>query len=80
VLIVVNLDPHHAQSGFVDLDLSAIGLADGQTFQAHDLLSGARYLWKGPRNYVALDPRHAAAHIFRIRHHVRSERDFDYFA
>jgi starch synthase (maltosyl-transferring) len=80
VLIVVNLDPHHPQSGFVDVDLGAIGLADGQTFQAHDLLSGARYLWKGRRNYVALDPRHAAAHIFRIRHHVRSERDFDYFA
>jgi starch synthase (maltosyl-transferring) len=80
VLVIVNLDPHHAQSGFVDLDLAAIGLADGQAFQAHDLLSGARYLWKGPRNYIALDPRHAAAHIFRIRHHVRSERDFDYFA
>jgi len=80
VLVVVNLDPHHAQSGFVDLDLGAIGLADAQSFQAHDLLSGARYLWKGPRNYVALDPRHAAAHILRIRRHVRSERDFDYFA
>jgi starch synthase (maltosyl-transferring) len=80
VLVVVNLDPHHAQSGFVDLDLAALGLTEGQAFQAHDLLSGARYLWKGARNFVALDPRHAAAHIFRIRHHVRSERDFDYFA
>ncbi len=80
LLMVVNLDPHHAQAGFVDLDLSAIGLTDGQTFQAHDLLSGARYLWKGARNFLSLEPRHAAAHIFRIRHHVRSERDFDYFA
>jgi len=80
ILVVVNLDPHHAQSGFLDIDLGAVGLVAGQTFQAHDLLSGARYLWKGSRNYVALDPQHANAHIFRIRHHVRSERDFDYFA
>jgi starch synthase (maltosyl-transferring) len=80
ILVVVNLDPHHAQSGFLDIDLGAVGLDAGQTFQAHDLLSGARYLWKGSRNYVALDPQLAAGHIFRIRHHVRSERDFDYFA
>ena len=26
------------------------------TFQVHDLLSGARFLWQGPRNYVSLDP------------------------
>ena len=29
VLVVVNLDPHHAQSGWVDLDLAALGL-DGR--------------------------------------------------
>ncbi|HSY07105.1 MAG TPA: alpha-1,4-glucan--maltose-1-phosphate maltosyltransferase [Steroidobacteraceae bacterium] len=80
VLTVVNLDPYHTQSGFLEIDLHALGVPAGQTFQAHDLLSGARYLWKGSRNYVALDPQHAAAHILRIRHHVRSELDFDYFA
>jgi len=80
VLVVVNLDPHHAQAGFVEVDLNAIGLSAEQPFQAHDLLSGARYLWKGTRNYVALAPERSPAQIFRIRHHVRSERDFDYFA
>jgi len=80
VLTVVNLDPYHTQSGFLEIDLHAVGVPAGQTFQAHDLLSGARYLWQGSRNYVALDPQHAAAHILRIRHHVRSELDFDYFA
>jgi len=79
LLIVVNLDPQHVQQGWVELDLSAIAVAAEQSFQAHDLLSGTRYLWKGARNFVALDPQHAPAHIFRIRHHVRSERDFDYF-
>jgi len=80
VLVVANLDPHHPQAGFLDIDLEAIGLGADDAFQAHDLISGARYLWRGPRNYIALDPRHAAAHVLRIRHHLRSERDFDYFA
>jgi starch synthase (maltosyl-transferring) len=79
LLIIVNLDPQHVQAGWVELDLSAIDVPAEQSFQAHDLLSGTRYLWKGARNYVALDPQHAPAHIFRIRHRVRSERDFDYF-
>jgi starch synthase (maltosyl-transferring) len=43
-------------------------------------LSSARYLWSGPRNYVELDPASMPAHVFLIRHHVRSEADFDYFA
>jgi starch synthase (maltosyl-transferring) len=80
VLVVVNLDPYHAQSGFLAMDLVAVGLVGEQAFQVHDLLSDARYMWNGARNYVALDPERAAAHVFRIRHHVRSERDFDYFA
>jgi starch synthase (maltosyl-transferring) len=79
VLVVANVDAHHAQSGWVQLDLAALGLADDAPFQVHDLLSGARYLWRGVRNYVALDPAGTAAHVFRIRRHVRSERDFDYF-
>ncbi len=49
------------------------------TYQVHDQLTGARYLWRGPRNYVALDPAVAPAHIFVVRRRVRTERDFDYF-
>jgi starch synthase (maltosyl-transferring) len=79
VLVVANLDPHHLQSGWVQLDLSALGLSPGSTFQAHDLLSGARYLWRDARNYVSLDPERSPAHIMRIRHRVRTEKDFDYF-
>ena len=79
VLTIVNVDPHHAQSGWLSLDLSALGIPADLPFQAHDLLTGARFLWKGARNYVALDPGSAPAHIFRIRRKVRTERDFDYF-
>ena len=79
VLTVVNLDPHHSQSGWVTLDLADLGIEAGQTFQVHDLLSDARYLWTGERNFVMLDPARVPAHVFRVRRHVRTERDFDYF-
>jgi starch synthase (maltosyl-transferring) len=80
ILVVVNLDPHHRQTGFVDLDLEKLGILDGTTYQVHDLLSEARYLWSGARNYVDLDPSEMPAHVFAIRYRVRSEADFDYFA
>ncbi len=79
ILVLVNLDPHHAHAGWVTLPLTDMGLDPRQPYQVHDLLSGARYLWTGPRNYVAVDPGIAPAHIFRIRRRVRTERDFDYF-
>ncbi len=79
VLTVVNLDPHHVQAGWVELDLAALGLDAGAPYQMHELLSGARYLWSGARNYVSLDPARAPAHVFRLRRRVRTERDFDYF-
>jgi starch synthase (maltosyl-transferring) len=79
VLIVVNLDPYHAQSGWVELDLEALGLDAQAPYQMHELLTGARYLWSGPRNYISLDPARAPAHLFRVRRRVRTEREFDYF-
>jgi starch synthase (maltosyl-transferring) len=79
VLMVVNLDPHHRQSGWTHLDLAALGLEADQPYQVHDLLTGARYLWHGPRNYVELDPAQVPAHLFRIRRRTKTEKDFDYF-
>jgi len=79
VVTVVNLDPHHAHSGWLTLDLETLGIEAGQSYQMHDLLTGARYLWQGPTNYIHLDPGSVPAHIFRVRRRVRSEQDFEYF-
>jgi len=79
ILIVVNLDPFHVQSGFVQLDLSALGLDWSHPFQVQDLLGGGQYIWRGARNYVQLTPETLPAHILRVRRWIRSERDFDYF-
>jgi starch synthase (maltosyl-transferring) len=79
VLVVVNLDPHYKQSGFITLPLENLGLDPRQPYQAHDLLTEARYIWHGIRNYVELNPQTIPAHIFVIRRKVRTEHDFDYY-
>ena len=38
-----------------------------QPFQVHDLLTDARYLWQGARNFVSLDPQRVPAHVLRLR-------------
>ncbi len=79
ILAVVSLDPHHRQSGWVDLPIRDWGIEAGGSYQVHDLLTGARYLWHGSRNYVELDPGYVPAHIFRLRQRIRTEQDFDYY-
>jgi starch synthase (maltosyl-transferring) len=66
IVVIVNLDAFHRQTGWVDLDLPALGLEAGRAFQVHDLLGEGRYLWQGSRNYVELTPESLAAHIFRV--------------
>jgi starch synthase (maltosyl-transferring) len=79
MLTVVNLDPFHTQMGLVDLDLQRLRLDASESFQVHDQLSGARYVWHGSHNYVELSPEKMPAHIFRVLRRVRSEKDFDYY-
>jgi starch synthase (maltosyl-transferring) len=79
ILTVVNLDPYHAQTGWIELDLATLDVDPHAPYQMHELLTGARYLWSGARNFVRLDPAGAQAQIFRLRRRVRTERDFDYF-
>ena len=79
VIVVANLDPYHTQSGWVTLSLEELGLDPGQPYQMHDLLGDGYYLWQGARNYVELNPHVIGAHVFRIRHRVRTERDFEYY-
>jgi starch synthase (maltosyl-transferring) len=79
ILTVVNLDPHQAQSGWVDVDVGALKLDAEQPYQVHDLLSEQRYIWRGRFNYVMLDPQRTPAHVFLLRRRVRNEQDFDYY-
>jgi starch synthase (maltosyl-transferring) len=79
VLVVVNLSPHFVHSGWIELTLEELGVTARQSFQMHDQLTDRRFLWQGTRNFVQLDSQILPAHIFRLRHYLRSERDFDYY-
>ena len=79
IVVVVNLDPHHVQTGRVRLLFEDLELERGRSYQFHDLLTDSRYIWYGAQNTVQLNPQVVPAHIFRLRRHVRREQDFDYF-
>lgn len=79
IVVVANLDPHHVQAGWVELGLQSLGLTRETPYQMHDLITGARYVWHGSRNFVQLEPRTCPVHVFRVRRKLRTERDFDYF-
>jgi starch synthase (maltosyl-transferring) len=79
IVVAANLDPHHVQSGWVNVPIETFGLEPLESYQVHDLLTGARFLWHGARNYVELNPQTIPAHALRLRRRVKREQDFDYF-
>ena len=67
ILVIVNLDPLYTQTGFVEAPIEAFGEIGSDSYEVHDLLTDARYVWHGRQNYVALHPDLQPAHIFRVR-------------
>ena len=63
ILVVVNLDPHGVQEGWLTFDPPG---AEG--FEVEDLMDNARYGWPPGRRYIRLDPadpRSLPFHVFR---------------
>ena len=80
VLVVVNLDPKHTQSSVIRLPLDEWGIGADESIEVHDLVSGARYVWRGWENYIELNPHVVPAHIFRVsRSGPRSETSREEF-
>ena len=77
IVVAVNLDPHHTHSAWLRLPLHELGLEG--TFQVHELIGEARYLWHGESNFVQLQPFASPAQIFRVRRMVKTEQVFDYY-
>jgi starch synthase (maltosyl-transferring) len=57
IYVVVNLDPHHMQHGFVDLAI------DADAFVVRDLLDDTEYTWHRGLNYIRFDPEIRQGHI-----------------
>ena len=66
VLVAVNLDPFAPHEGRVRLPLDDLGIGPDESFQAHELVTNARHLWKGPTQRVRLDPAVEPAAVFRL--------------
>ncbi|HEX3777813.1 MAG TPA: alpha-1,4-glucan--maltose-1-phosphate maltosyltransferase [Polyangiaceae bacterium] len=66
LIIVVNLDPHLMHETMVEVPIDQLGIGPGEAYEMADLLTGARYIWRGARNYVRLDPTERVGHVFRV--------------
>jgi starch synthase (maltosyl-transferring) len=79
LIIVVNLDPFHTQSGWVKIPVQELGLGEHQPYLVHDLIGDDKYIWEGDRNFVEINPQVMPGNIFRVRKKLKRETDFDYF-
>jgi starch synthase (maltosyl-transferring) len=43
-----------------------MGIDDDEPYVVHDLLTDARYVWRGSRNYVRLDPAEQPGHLLLV--------------
>ncbi len=66
ILVVVNLDPHHVQSGWIKVPTQYLNMASGSAYTMHDLMTDSRYQWHHEWNYVELHPDIMPAHVFRV--------------
>ena len=60
ILVAVNTDPHHAQETMVHVPIDEMGIDDDEPYVVHDLLTGARYTWRGVAKLRAARSRRAA--------------------
>lgn len=67
VLVVVSLDPHQKQSGYVQLPLSL--RQKKVNVKLNDLVTGEYFTWTQEWNYIELDPHRMPFHIFKLELH-----------
>ena len=65
-LIVINLDPHYAQRGQLQLPLDALGLSNGQALEVHDVITNNGYIWHNEWNFIELHPA-LPFHLFHLK-------------
>jgi starch synthase (maltosyl-transferring) len=67
VLVIVNLDFHNEQHGFLTIDAKALGTDTAIPLRLLDVLTGESFVWPELRNFVQLDPgKGKSAHLFVV--------------
>jgi starch synthase (maltosyl-transferring) len=69
ILVVVNLDPHGRQSGYVQLPKDKLKINGNMNVKLHDLVTDEHYTWTQEWNYVELDPFKMPFHLFSVEVH-----------
>jgi starch synthase (maltosyl-transferring) len=69
VLVVVTLDPHNRQQGYVQLPKGKLRLGDKINLKLHDVMTDEHYTWTQEWNYVEIDPFKMPFHLFTIEIH-----------
>ncbi len=69
ILLVVNLDAHGRQSGYVQLPLSTLKINGRVNVKAHDIVTDEQYTWTQEWNYIELDPYKMPFHLFKLEVH-----------
>ena len=50
----------------VHVPIEQMGIGQDEDYVVHDLITNARFTWRGSRNYVRLDPGDQVAHVLRV--------------
>jgi len=69
VLVVVNLDPHSRQMGFVQVPKQVLKIGDQINLKLQDVVTHEHYTWTQEWNYVELDPYKLPFHLFKVEIH-----------
>ncbi len=70
ILMVVNLDAHQKQSGYVQLPLHLLSLRKLINVKLLDLITGETYTWAQEWNFVELEPQKMPFHLFKMEIHA----------
>jgi len=69
MLVIVNLDPHAPQSGYVQLPKGKLKLGDKINVKLHDLATDEHYTWTQEWNFVEINPHKMPFHLFKLSIH-----------
>ncbi len=69
ILVVVNLDPHGNQTGYVQIPTDRLRIKEKVNIKVHDLITDEHYTWTQEWNFVELSPGKMPFHLFKLEVH-----------
>lgn len=66
IMVIVNLDAHQTQQGYVRLPLEKMSFPHGVRVYAHDLMTDEHYTWTHEWNFVELNPYKMPFHLLKL--------------